>query len=168
MGFKQIQALYPAGTKFNIIGHSQGGLYTRDAITNLGIAPYVASLTTVDSPHRGSFINSVQTSITAIFPWFADIVHLGMPWHMDPDHIAAFNRNISDLTVEYMTKVFNPNTPDLMIKKYNGKSQPCMVTLVCQNKNNPKGDLPWIKITNLISAVNTFTWAWMSIRRVGV
>jgi hypothetical protein len=58
-------------------------------------------------------------------------------------------------------------SPDLMIKKYNGKSQPCMVNLVCQNKNNPKGDLPWIKVTNLTSAVNTFTWAWMSIRRVG-
>ena len=113
MGFKQIQALYPADTKFNIIGHSQGGLYTRDAITNLGIAPYVASLTTVDSPHRGSFINSIQTSIAAIFPWFADIVNLGMPWHTDPAHIAAYNRNISDLTVEYMTKVFNPNTPDM-------------------------------------------------------
>jgi transposase len=29
--------------------------------------------------------------------------------------------------------------------------------LVCQNKNNPKGDLPWIKVANLISSVNTFT-----------
>ncbi|MGZ3607954.1 MAG: hypothetical protein ACXU9J_08520, partial [Syntrophales bacterium] len=42
-------------------------------------------------------------------------------------------------------------------KKVKGKSQPCVVYLVCHNKNIPKGGLPWIKVTNLISLVNTFT-----------
>ncbi len=40
--------------KFNVIAHSKGGLEMRKAITHLGIAPYVASLTTVSTPHRGS------------------------------------------------------------------------------------------------------------------
>ncbi len=39
--------------KVNIIAHSKGGLDCRYAIAKLGIAPYVASLTTVNTPHRG-------------------------------------------------------------------------------------------------------------------
>ena len=39
--------------KVNIIAHSKGGLDTRYAICKLGMAPYVASLTTVNTPHRG-------------------------------------------------------------------------------------------------------------------
>ncbi|MBO4364016.1 MAG: alpha/beta hydrolase [Clostridia bacterium] len=40
--------------KFNVIAHSKGGLEMRRAIAGLGIAPFVASLTTIATPHRGS------------------------------------------------------------------------------------------------------------------
>lgn len=39
--------------KVNIIAHSKGGLDCRYALSELGIAPRVASLTTVNTPHRG-------------------------------------------------------------------------------------------------------------------
>ncbi len=39
--------------KVNIIAHSKGGLDCRYAIANCGVADYVASLTTVNTPHRG-------------------------------------------------------------------------------------------------------------------
>lgn len=39
--------------KVNIIAHSKGGLDCRYAISEFGMAPYVASLTTVNTPHRG-------------------------------------------------------------------------------------------------------------------
>lgn len=39
--------------KVNIIAHSKGGLDCRYAISELGLAPYVASLTTINTPHRG-------------------------------------------------------------------------------------------------------------------
>lgn len=39
--------------KVNIIAHSKGGLDCRYAISMLGAAPFVASLTTVNTPHRG-------------------------------------------------------------------------------------------------------------------
>ena len=39
--------------KVNIIAHSKGGLDARYAISKLGMAPYVASLTTLSTPHRG-------------------------------------------------------------------------------------------------------------------
>lgn len=39
--------------KVNIIAHSKGGLDCRWAIAKMGVAPYVASLTTINTPHRG-------------------------------------------------------------------------------------------------------------------
>ena len=39
--------------KVNIIAHSKGGLDCRMAIAKYGAAPYVASLTTINTPHRG-------------------------------------------------------------------------------------------------------------------
>lgn len=39
--------------KVNIIAHSKGGLDSRFAISECGAAGYVASLTTVNTPHRG-------------------------------------------------------------------------------------------------------------------
>ena len=39
--------------KVNIIAHSKGGLDARYAVSCLGAGPYVASLTTVNTPHRG-------------------------------------------------------------------------------------------------------------------
>lgn len=39
--------------KVNIIAHSKGGLDCRYALAKLGTAPFVASLTTINTPHRG-------------------------------------------------------------------------------------------------------------------
>lgn len=39
--------------KLNIIAHSKGGLDIRYAAARLGIAPYLASITTINTPHRG-------------------------------------------------------------------------------------------------------------------
>lgn len=41
--------------KVNIIAHSKGGLDARYAVSKCGAADYVASLTTVNTPHRGCF-----------------------------------------------------------------------------------------------------------------
>lgn len=39
--------------KVNIIAHSKGGLDSRAAIAHCGMDPYVAILTTINTPHRG-------------------------------------------------------------------------------------------------------------------
>ncbi len=39
--------------KVNIIAHSKGGLDSRYCVSMLGMAPYVASLTTMNTPHHG-------------------------------------------------------------------------------------------------------------------
>lgn len=47
---------HPGVKKFNIIAHSKGGLEARYMISRLGMAPYIATLTTIATPHRGSAI----------------------------------------------------------------------------------------------------------------
>jgi len=42
--------------KVNIIGHSKGGLDARYVISCLGMDKYVASLTTIGTPHKGSIL----------------------------------------------------------------------------------------------------------------
>lgn len=50
--------------KVNIIAHSKGGLDCRYAIDKLDIAPFVASLTTINTPHRGClFADHLLTKI---------------------------------------------------------------------------------------------------------
>lgn len=86
--------------KVNIIAHSKGGLDCRYAIANCGIAEKVASLTTVNTPHRGclfadyllekipdSVKNDVANSYNRVLKFLGE---------KDSDFIAAVN----DLTDE--------------------------------------------------------------------
>ena len=54
--------------KVHIIGHSQGGLNSRHAIVDHGIADNVAMLTTIDTPHLGtSFADQALTPLGRLF-----------------------------------------------------------------------------------------------------
>lgn len=50
--------------KVNIIAHSKGGIDSRYAISCLGLAEHVASLTTINSPHYGSDLAGKMLSLT--------------------------------------------------------------------------------------------------------
>lgn len=84
--------------KLNVIAHSKGGLDMRTAIAKTSIAPYIASLTTINTPHRGcEFADyllekipmSQQNAIANTYNLAAK--KLGDP---DPDFMAA----VKDLT----------------------------------------------------------------------
>ena len=49
--------------KVNIIAHSKGGLDCRYAMAFCGATPYVASLTTISTPHRGSLFADYMLTI---------------------------------------------------------------------------------------------------------
>lgn len=99
--------------KVNIIAHSKGGLDCRYAISKLGLAPYVASLTTINTPHRGCLFaehlltklpaelkNKVASTYNSTLKRFGDI---------NPDFIAA----VSDLTISACTALNNETeTPE--------------------------------------------------------
>ena len=84
--------------KVNVIAHSKGGLDMRYALANEGIAPYVASLTTVNTPHTGcvfadflltTFPESFKAKVATTYNKAAR--RLGDP---NPDFMAA----VGDLT----------------------------------------------------------------------
>ena len=96
--------------KVNIIAHSKGGLDCRYAMDRLGIAQYVASLTTVNTPHRGCEFadrllelvpEKVQQKIAKTYN--DTLRQLGDP---DPDFMAA----VHDLTSSHCEK-FDAETP---------------------------------------------------------
>lgn len=97
--------------KVNIIAHSKGGLDSRAAIAHCGMAPYVATLTTINTPHRGCIFaehllgkvpEAVRQKIAAVYN--AALRKVGDP---DPDFLAA----VTDLT-ESACLARNEVTPD--------------------------------------------------------
>lgn len=90
--------------KLNVIAHSKGGLDMRTAIALNGMAPYIASLTTINTPHRGcefadyllsKIPEKEQKSIAKAYNFGAE--KLG---DTEPDFLAA----VYDLTNENCSK----------------------------------------------------------------
>ncbi len=97
--------------KVNIIAHSKGGLDSRYAVSHLGMEQYVASLTTVNTPHRGCiFADYLLGKIPqAAKDKVADGYNAALKKLGDenPDFLAA----VTDLTAS-ACKEFNEKTPD--------------------------------------------------------
>lgn len=98
--------------KVNIIAHSKGGLDTRAALQIPGIAEHVASLTTVNTPHRGcEFADYLLTKIpqkqqqAVASAYNAALKKLGDP---SPDFLGA----VTNLTASFCCQ-FNEETPDV-------------------------------------------------------
>ena len=98
--------------KVNIIAHSKGGLDARAAISHEGMAPYVATLITINTPHRGCIyaeylLNKVpetaREKVAAAYN--GALKHLG---DENPDFLAA----VTDLT-ESACLARNAETPDM-------------------------------------------------------
>lgn len=86
--------------RVNVIAHSKGGLDCRYALSELGVSPYVASLITVNTPHRGCIFadrllgvapDSLKEQVAGAYN--SALRRLG---DKNPDFIAA----VSDLTSE--------------------------------------------------------------------
>lgn len=110
--FLQILAI-SGKQKANIIGHSHGTIYTRYAISNLGLASKVASHTSLSGPHRGSSVADTIFNIVPNQGWnlvgdTLDIVYTFLFGDKNPNSLA----NGLEVTRPYMQNVFNPNTPN--------------------------------------------------------
>ena len=96
----------------HLIAHSMGGLDARYAISRLGYAPKVASLTTISTPHLGTPLADLALGITTsttvsqedAIEAITDL--LGMPVDFD-----ALERALHDLA-ETHAPAFNAATPD--------------------------------------------------------
>lgn len=124
----QIDAFLAAtgATKVHIIAHSMGGLDGRYAISKLGYAGKVASLTTISTPHRGSPLADLALGLTgssnATQQEALDAI-LELVGQVDP---AALERALHDLA-EASAPAFNAANPDaagVTYRSYAGLSTP--------------------------------------------
>lgn len=109
--------------KVNIIAHSKGGLDARAAITLYGAAPYVASLTTINTPHCGCvFADYILQKVPARL-----MTHFSKRYNRFARRFGAkapnFLEAITDLTNESCMK-FNeicPDSPDVYYQSVGSK-----------------------------------------------
>ncbi len=99
-------------SKFNVVAHSMGGLDMRYALAHLGIAPMVASLTTIATPHKGTYLaDFVRSTPEILTEKIGDVVD----WFADNVYVKERNNaigSVEQLTRGYIQKTFNPSTPD--------------------------------------------------------
>lgn len=111
--FLEIRAI-DSSPKFNIIAHSHGTLYSREAISNLGLSPFVASLTSIAGPHQGMaladmIVQNFPAPVQSITGATLDFIYAYIFGDTDPDSL----KNAWDVTTAYMQNVFNPETPNM-------------------------------------------------------
>lgn len=157
-----LQILAVAGAKkVNVIGHSHGCLYTRYAISNLGLGPMVASHTSIAGPHRGSCVADMIMGVIpdAMEPLVGDILDTVMSFLMgdvNGDSVA----NGYDLTTTYMIKTFNPNTPNVAGIYYQSYAYKCKSAIGA----GPIFSLTWLAMlpvegdNDVLVSVNSAKW----------
>lgn len=117
--------------KINIIAHSKGGLDCRYAISEYGIAEYVASLTTVSTPHRGCIF--AERLLGAAPKAFKKLVAntynktLKKLGDKNPDFLAAVT-DLTDVSCKKLNEkltfpegIYSQSIGSVMIKPRNGR-----------------------------------------------
>lgn len=98
--------------KLNVIAHSMGGLDMRYAISQLALSPYVSSLTTIATPHHGTWLAEIGLSTPEIIRErlsdFLNWVGNNMYPRVESDIFSA----VSQLTRDYIVNTFNPLVKD--------------------------------------------------------
>lgn len=111
--------------KVNIIAHSKGGLDSRYAITHRDCAKYVASLTTINTPHRGcifaeALLNTVKPRVKR---WIEKVYNKTFYALGDdsPDFMAAV-KDLTNSRCEAFNKI-TPDSPEVMYQSFGSKAR---------------------------------------------
>ncbi|MCG3174420.1 MAG: hypothetical protein GMKNLPBB_02654 [Myxococcota bacterium] len=106
--------------KFNLIGHSMGGLDCRALASQLNYATYISSISTYATPHQGT---KVADAVLGLIPGetgkdilgtMLNLFGVALGGSREQDAKAA----LSQLTTKYLRETFNPATPDAPGVKY--------------------------------------------------
>lgn len=100
--------------KVNLIGHSKGGLDSKEMILNRGMADKVASLTTLCTPHKGSIIASgiwsLPMPIKKLYAWVIDTFYKYVLGDEKPNSMAVCQQlchiDESIETIGFTSKVY--------------------------------------------------------------
>ena len=113
--------------KVNIIAHSKGGLDSRYAISNLGAAPMVASLTTINTPHRGCrYVDYACRLREGLYRFIAGCFDrwFGRFGDSNPDFYTATHQFGTDLSRRFNETV--PNMPGVFYQSYTSLMKDCL------------------------------------------
>lgn len=103
----------------HIIAHSKGGLDARYAISTLGMAKYVSTLTTISTPHNGSptvdKLLALPDFCVRAAAFFSDIV-LRIMGDKQPDAYKVFHSFMTERAKKFNDE--NPNSPEVRYKSY--------------------------------------------------
>lgn len=99
--------------KINIIAHSMGGLDIRYALSELDIAPKVASFTTICTPHHGTSLaeltlktpDAIRDKLADFLDWMGDRIY--------PKTKSDSVGSAEQLTRQYITEKFNSRITDV-------------------------------------------------------
>lgn len=110
--------------KVNIIAHSKGGLDSRYAITKLGSSKYVASLTTINTPHRGClFAEYLLNTCKPRLKSFIENTYNKAYYRLgdnNPDFMSAVECLTNSYCEEFNKNV--PDSPEVMYQSYGSKA----------------------------------------------
>jgi len=114
------------GRKFNLVGHSQGGLDARYLIWEHGYAERVASLTTISSPHHGTPMADVVTGAVDVSPLDGEVLDaaltaLSLLMGMGEQEAADAMADISTAGMEEFNVLY-PDHPDVSYYSWAGHS----------------------------------------------
>lgn len=105
-------------SKVHIIGHSQGGLDSRYMVANLGMASKVSSITSLNTPHRGSPIADIVLGVIPswLLPYVSTTINglVKIVWGGSQNNL---NASLSSLTTTN-ANTFNTATPNASGVKY--------------------------------------------------
>ena len=98
--------------KLNIIAHSKGGLDSRYAISCLGMDKYVASLTTINTPHEGcKFVDNILSKVSDGLMQFV-AKRYNKLFTVLGDTAPDFEKGVKELTYA-SAQVFNEKVQDM-------------------------------------------------------
>lgn len=104
----------------NLVAHSMGGLDARYMITHLGMADRVASLTTVSTPHRGTYLADwFIANFRNRVPLLLSLQALGV-------NVDGFRDCCLDRVREFNART--PNAPNVRYYSYAGSVSPARLT----------------------------------------
>lgn len=113
--------------KVNIIAHSKGGLDSRCAISKLGAAPMVASLTTINTPHRGCrFVDYACRLPDGLYRFIARCFDRSFSRFGDshPDFYTATHQFSTKSSLVFNREV--PDVPGIYYQSYTSLMKDCL------------------------------------------
>ena len=98
--------------KLDLLGHSQGGIDSRYAISSLGHGAHVSALLTVATPHRGTYIMDLALGLVPGGVEEALAFLLNLLGAVSADAKSDAKASFYSLSEAYMEGEFNPQNPD--------------------------------------------------------